>query len=154
MSIVGAFDVHRRQLTFEYLDTGSGELERARGDYSTWPSRLIPPRYGARSGAPRPTPGSCIRIWSMSLAAGLSGSPRPCCTKASRLSARWILRPQPPSRGTRSRIMSPQPQHSRSEHRDKPGRPARRGDKNLEKRHPHELTTSHSGPRASFLAVR
>ena len=30
MSIVGAFDVHRRQLTFEYLDTGSGELKRGR----------------------------------------------------------------------------------------------------------------------------
>ena len=30
MSIVGAFDVHRRQLTFEYLDTGTGELKRGR----------------------------------------------------------------------------------------------------------------------------
>jgi transposase len=30
MSNVGAFDVHRRQLTFECLDTGSGELERGR----------------------------------------------------------------------------------------------------------------------------
>ena len=30
MSIVGAFDVHRRQLTFDYLDTGTGELERGR----------------------------------------------------------------------------------------------------------------------------
>jgi len=30
MSIVGAFDVHRRQLTFEYLDTGTGELNRGR----------------------------------------------------------------------------------------------------------------------------
>jgi hypothetical protein len=29
MSIIGAFDVHRRQLTFEYLDTVSGELKRA-----------------------------------------------------------------------------------------------------------------------------
>ena len=29
MSIVGAFDVHRRQLTFEYLDTVTGELNRA-----------------------------------------------------------------------------------------------------------------------------
>jgi len=28
MSIVGAFEVHRRQLTFEYLDTGSGELKQ------------------------------------------------------------------------------------------------------------------------------
>jgi hypothetical protein len=28
MSIVGAFDVHRRQLTFEYLDTVTGELKR------------------------------------------------------------------------------------------------------------------------------
>jgi transposase len=30
VSIVGAFDVHRRQLTFEYLDTGSGELRNGR----------------------------------------------------------------------------------------------------------------------------
>jgi len=30
MNIVGAFDVHRRQLTFEYLDTRSGELKRGR----------------------------------------------------------------------------------------------------------------------------
>jgi transposase len=30
MSIVGAFDVHRRQLTFEYLDTVTGELQRGR----------------------------------------------------------------------------------------------------------------------------
>jgi transposase len=30
MSIVGAFDVHRRQLTFEYLDTCGGELRRGR----------------------------------------------------------------------------------------------------------------------------
>jgi hypothetical protein len=30
MSIVGAFDVHRRQLTFDYLDTVTGEVERGR----------------------------------------------------------------------------------------------------------------------------
>ena len=30
MPIVGAFDVHRRQLTFEYLDTVTGELKRGR----------------------------------------------------------------------------------------------------------------------------
>jgi hypothetical protein len=30
MSIVGAFDVHRRQLAFEYLDTVTGELKRGR----------------------------------------------------------------------------------------------------------------------------
>jgi transposase len=30
MSIVGAFDVHRRQLTFEYLDAVTGELSRGR----------------------------------------------------------------------------------------------------------------------------
>ncbi len=30
MSIVGAFDVRRRQLTFEYLDTVTGELRRGR----------------------------------------------------------------------------------------------------------------------------
>ena len=30
MSIVGAFDVHRRQLTFDYLDTATGEVNRGR----------------------------------------------------------------------------------------------------------------------------
>jgi hypothetical protein len=30
MSIVGAFDVHRRQLTFEYPGTVTGELKRGR----------------------------------------------------------------------------------------------------------------------------
>jgi transposase len=30
MSIIGAFDVHRRQLTFEYLDTVNGEVRRGR----------------------------------------------------------------------------------------------------------------------------
>jgi hypothetical protein len=30
MSIVGAFDVHRRQLTFDYLDTMTGEVRRGR----------------------------------------------------------------------------------------------------------------------------
>lgn len=30
MSIVGAFDVHRRQVTFDYLDTGSGQVRRGR----------------------------------------------------------------------------------------------------------------------------
>jgi transposase len=30
MSIVGAFDVHRRQLTFDYLDTATGEAKRGR----------------------------------------------------------------------------------------------------------------------------
>ncbi len=30
MSIVGGFDVHRRQLTFEYLDTATGELRHGR----------------------------------------------------------------------------------------------------------------------------
>jgi hypothetical protein len=29
MNIVGAFDVHRRQLTFDYLDTVTGEVKRA-----------------------------------------------------------------------------------------------------------------------------
>ena len=38
MSIVGAFDVHRRQLTFEYLDTSSGELKRGRVPPSTAPT--------------------------------------------------------------------------------------------------------------------
>jgi hypothetical protein len=28
MSIIGAFDVHRRQLTFDYLDAVTGEVKR------------------------------------------------------------------------------------------------------------------------------
>ena len=30
MSIVGSFDVHRRQITFDYLDTDTGQLQRGR----------------------------------------------------------------------------------------------------------------------------
>src|SRR3954467_15581650 len=30
MSIIGAFDVHRRQITFDYLDTDTGQLLRGR----------------------------------------------------------------------------------------------------------------------------
>jgi transposase len=36
MSIVGAFDVHRRQLTFDYLDTVTGELKRGRVAPADW----------------------------------------------------------------------------------------------------------------------
>ena len=28
MAIVGGLDIHRRQITFDYLDTGTGELRR------------------------------------------------------------------------------------------------------------------------------
>jgi transposase len=46
MSIVGAFDVHRRQLTFDYLDTVTGEVKRGRivpadrGHLRPWLSRF------------------------------------------------------------------------------------------------------------------
>ncbi len=30
MTIVGAFDVHRRQLTFDYFETAAGEVKRGR----------------------------------------------------------------------------------------------------------------------------
>src|SRR5436309_6284226 len=30
MSIVGGFDVHRRQITFDYVDTDTGRLQRGR----------------------------------------------------------------------------------------------------------------------------
>ncbi len=46
MSIVGAFDVHRRQLTFDYLDTVTGEVKRGRivpadrGHLSRWLARF------------------------------------------------------------------------------------------------------------------
>ncbi len=48
MSIVGGFDVHRHQLTLDYLV--AGELAAA-GWRCIWPSRpILPPRGGARSG--------------------------------------------------------------------------------------------------------
>jgi len=102
MSIVGAFDVHRRQLTFEYLDTVSGELKRGRvmpadrPHLRAWLARFAGQddvqftlegctgwRYGSRQLPARPGYGL--------------GRPRK------------NERPQPPSRGTRSRIMSPEP---------------------------------------------
>ncbi len=58
MSIVGAFDVHRRQLTFEYLDTVTGELKRGRVAPA---DREHPAPCGAvcSSGGERPSPPSC-----------------------------------------------------------------------------------------------
>jgi hypothetical protein len=32
MAIVGGFDIHRRQVTFDYLDTVSGQVRRGRID--------------------------------------------------------------------------------------------------------------------------
>src|SRR5712691_12780825 len=32
MAIVGGFDIHRRQVTFDYLDTGTGQVRRGRID--------------------------------------------------------------------------------------------------------------------------
>ena len=67
MSIVGAFDVHRCQLTFDYLDTAADRHRLTRGlvridpDHhcrhhlplpwywsGPWQARLIPERCGAR----------------------------------------------------------------------------------------------------------
>ena len=96
MAIVGGLDIHRRQITYDYLDTGSGETRRGQlspatrlelrawlarftgqqadfalepppaggllprswsvlGSQRIWPSRPIPGRCAAPSGAPRPT---------------------------------------------------------------------------------------------------
>jgi len=30
MAIAGAFDIHRRQITFDFLDTGTGQVQRGR----------------------------------------------------------------------------------------------------------------------------
>jgi hypothetical protein len=30
MAIVGGFDIHRRQVTYDYLDTGTGQVRRGR----------------------------------------------------------------------------------------------------------------------------
>jgi hypothetical protein len=32
MAIIGGFDIHRRQVTFDYLDTGTGQVRRGRID--------------------------------------------------------------------------------------------------------------------------
>jgi hypothetical protein len=32
MAIAGGFDIHRRQVTFDYLDTGTGQARRGRID--------------------------------------------------------------------------------------------------------------------------
>src|SRR5450759_1589534 len=46
MAIVGGFDIHRRQVTFDYLDTVSGQVRRGRIDSAcrmelrTWVGRF------------------------------------------------------------------------------------------------------------------
>ena len=39
MAIVGGFDLHRRQITFEYVDTASGEVSRGLRGFKT----AVPP---------------------------------------------------------------------------------------------------------------
>ena len=52
-SIVGGFDIHRKQLTFDYLDTVSGEVRRGqitpadRGHLRSWLARLENPQDAA-----------------------------------------------------------------------------------------------------------
>jgi hypothetical protein len=52
-SIVGGFDIHRKQLTFDYLDTVSGEVTRGqitpadRGHLRSWLAQLGSPEDAA-----------------------------------------------------------------------------------------------------------
>jgi transposase len=52
-SIAGGFDIHRKQLTFDYLDTVSGEVRRGqiapadRGHLRSWLARLENPQDAA-----------------------------------------------------------------------------------------------------------
>ena len=52
-SIVGGFDIHRKQLTFDYLDTVTGEVTRGqitpadRGNLRSWLARLENPQDAA-----------------------------------------------------------------------------------------------------------
>jgi hypothetical protein len=62
MAIVGGLDIHRRQLTFDYLDTVSGEVKRG---------QIAPAdRVHLRAGATWPTPAGvprtrrAPRVWS------------------------------------------------------------------------------------------
>ena len=88
MPIVGGLDIHRKQLTFDYLDTVTGEVKRGqvapadRAHLRAWlarfagrddvasrrtsPGRLTPRSRGAASGTPRParpTRGICGSCW-------------------------------------------------------------------------------------------
>jgi len=92
MSIVGAFDVHRRQLTFEYPDTVTGEVKRGqvapadRESLREWLARFAGQddahfalegctgwRYVARTWPSRLTPRRC---------AGRSGTRKRTCRRA------------------------------------------------------------------------
>lgn len=46
MAIVAGFDVHRRQITFDALDTETGEVTRGRIDASPMAVRLWTERWG------------------------------------------------------------------------------------------------------------
>ena len=48
MAIVAGFDVHRRQITFDALDTETGELSRGRIDSSPAAVLLWSERWGGR----------------------------------------------------------------------------------------------------------
>lgn len=50
MAIVGGFDIHRRQVTFDYLDTVSGQVRTGRR-----PTDVLPPPCTVRAGRPRQT---------------------------------------------------------------------------------------------------
>ena len=67
MPIVGGLDIHRKQLTFDYLDTETGEVKRghrARGRHAGYGSRVpsLGPVVAERV--------SLSRRWSMALSVG------------------------------------------------------------------------------------
>jgi hypothetical protein len=75
MSIVGGLDIHRKQLTFDYLDTDTGELRRGQlapaPDGGTWSRNCAAP---ARSRS-RPTPH--LGLWMAGVAPAVVTGLRP-----------------------------------------------------------------------------
>jgi hypothetical protein len=57
---VGGFDFHRKQITFDYLDTATGEVKRGqiapagRAHLRSWRSRTLPAVYDNPRGVQRP----------------------------------------------------------------------------------------------------
>ena len=47
MPIVGGLDIHRKQITFDYLDTGTGQVQRGRQAVRE-PAHRTSERYGKR----------------------------------------------------------------------------------------------------------
>ena len=98
MPIVGGLDIHRKQITFDYLDTGTGQVQRGqvcpadREHLRAWLTR-----FASRDDVAFAVEGA--------LGGGMSGSwPRPASRHI------WPGRPTPPSPAAASG--TPRPAHS------------------------------------------